>query len=67
MVHMNFSLVLWVHPINSLLQGLRSIILDLHQCITKTDDNLSLWTESFAIINLCGVSTKFKTDKNEPC
>ena len=52
------SLTLWKHHENLLLQSLRSVSSDLHQCQKGTDEDPSLLMESFAIINLRGVSTK---------
>ena len=45
------GLALLKHHLNLILQSFRSVSLDLHQCITSTDEDSSLRIESFAIIN----------------
>ena len=52
----NTGLVLCKHHV--ILQNFRSVSSDLYQCIISTDEHVSLRIESFAIINLRGVSTK---------
>ena len=54
----NTSLALWKHHVNLLLESFRSVSSDLYEHYISTDEDPSLRTESFATINLRGVSTK---------
>ena len=52
----NTSLVLWKSDVNLLSRSFRFVSSDVH--IISTDEGPSLRIKNFAIINLCGVSTK---------
>ena len=63
MAIINQSIILLKHHVNLPSQGFRSVSLDLHQCQQSnedpsTDEDPSLQIESFAMVNLRGVSTK---------
>ena len=54
MVNINLNIILWKHHVNLISQSIRSVSSNLH----GTDEDPSLRIESFAMINLRGVSTK---------